>query len=118
MKPYDPASLGLVKAHVHAIKALGRGVADPDQQIIAVSAIVDLLAGTYDLSYRPDGQGGERDTAFAEGKRWVGLMLRRIITQPEDVLIKEIDNGRPDRLNPVTGQPLTGPGPSRRRTGG
>jgi hypothetical protein len=34
--------------------------------------IVNELCGTYDLSYRPD---SERNTTFAEGKRFVGLQI-------------------------------------------
>jgi len=37
-----------------------------------MSFIVNQICGTYDLSYRPD---SDRDTAFAEGKRMVGLQL-------------------------------------------
>ena len=42
----------------------------------ALEHIVNVLAGTYDQSYRP---GSERDTAFAEGRRFVGLQLVKLI---------------------------------------
>jgi len=71
---------------VTAIKALESGLARSDQQKTALAFIIDVLAGTYDLSYRPDDLGGERDTAFAEGRRSVGLTLRRIIMRPVDEL--------------------------------
>lgn len=64
---------------VAALKAMGKGTARPDQQIAALNFIIETLAGTYDLSFRPDDKGGERDSAFAEGRRFVGLQLRRVI---------------------------------------
>ena len=60
---------------VSAIQALNRGDATPDQQKRALDFIV-RLAGTYDLSYRPD---SDRDTAFAEGKRFVGLQIVKFL---------------------------------------
>jgi hypothetical protein len=71
---------------VAALKALGRGQARPDQQITALNFVIERLAGTYDLSFRPDDLGGERDTAFSEGRRFVGLQLRRVFTSPFEVL--------------------------------
>jgi hypothetical protein len=62
---YEPADVG-------AIQALHRGDASPEQARRALRFIIENLAGTYDLSYRPD---SDRDTAFAEGKRYVGLQL-------------------------------------------
>lgn len=55
-----------------AIKALATGTASEGQQRRALDWIINTLCGTYDLSYRPD---SERNTAFAEGKRFVGLQL-------------------------------------------
>ena len=63
--PWEPAD-------VAAIQALVRGDATADQQQRAIDYIINGIAGTYDLSYRPD---SDRDTAFAEGKRWVGLQI-------------------------------------------
>lgn len=69
-KPYVPPQWE--PADVAAIQALQRGDASPDQQRRALDYIIINLAGTYDLSYRPD---SDRDSAFAEGKRFVGLHL-------------------------------------------
>ena len=54
----------------YAIQALMAGRASEAQQLRAMQVIVHGLCGTYDLSYRP---ASDRDTAFAEGKRFVGL---------------------------------------------
>lgn len=78
---------------VSALKALGGGKARPDQQITALNYIIEALAGTYDLSFRPDDKGGERDTAFAEGRRFVGLQLRRVISTPFETLTGQKTSG-------------------------
>jgi hypothetical protein len=65
--PYDEAVTG-------ALKALHAGAANAGQQQRALNWIIEALCGTYDLSYRP-GEDGERDSAFAEGKRFVGMQI-------------------------------------------
>lgn len=59
---------------ISAIQALARGDATQEQQSHALRFVVETLSGCYDMSYRP-GVEGERDTAFAEGRRFVGLQL-------------------------------------------
>lgn len=68
-QPYIPPAWE--PADVSALQALQRGDATSDQQKRALDYII-TLAGTYDLSYRPD---SDRDTTFAEGKRFVGLQI-------------------------------------------
>lgn len=63
-------------ADVAAIQALTRGEATADQQRRAVDYIIRDIAGTYDMSYRPS---SDRDTAFAEGKRFVGLQIVKAV---------------------------------------
>jgi hypothetical protein len=65
--PYDDAD-------TYAVKALAAGVANEGQQKRALEWIINTLCGTYDLSFRP-GADGDRETAFAEGKRHIGLQL-------------------------------------------
>ena len=64
--------LGYKNSDIHAIKNLYLGEASPEQQTRAIEFIVKSLCKTYDLSYRSD---SERDTAFAEGMRHVGLQI-------------------------------------------
>ena len=64
------------EADVHAIRALQSGTASVDQQQRALAYIINQLAGTYDLSYRPN---SDHDTAFAEGKRFVGLEIVKFL---------------------------------------
>jgi hypothetical protein len=63
-------------ADIAAIQALVRGDASPEQQRRAVDYIINDIAGTYDMSYRPE---SERDSVFAEGKRYVGLQLVKAV---------------------------------------
>lgn len=59
-------------ADVSALQALERGEANADQQQRALKWIIESCCRTYDMTYQPE---SERDTVFAEGKRFVGLMI-------------------------------------------
>ena len=74
------------KAGVSAIQILATGQADAGAQKIALDYIINDLCRTHDLSYRPDDMGGDRDTVFAEGRRFAGLQLARIINGNFDQL--------------------------------
>jgi uncharacterized protein YycO len=60
------------KGDIVAIQALHNGNADADQQRRALDWIIYEVCKTYDLSYRPD---SDRDTVFAEGKRYCGNQI-------------------------------------------
>lgn len=96
IRAFAPPKLTDAKGNPHpaiaAIKAMYDGKAREDQQKTALAFIIDVLAGTYDLSFRPDEAGGERDSNFAEGRRYVGLNLRRIIMRP----IEELTGRKPE----------------------
>lgn len=74
-EPWKPAVWELPDAA--AIQALQRGDATADQQRDALKYIVNVLAGTYDGSFRP-GPDGDRVTAFAEGRRHVGTQIVKL----------------------------------------
>lgn len=78
--PWHPAIYD--EAITGAIKSLNAGTANAGQQQRALKWIIEVLCGTYDLSYRPE---SDRDTAFAEGKRFVGsqLIKQLKLTTPE-----------------------------------
>jgi hypothetical protein len=80
--PWVPTAFD--KASVHALRAMSHGTASADQQKRALEFIVKELCETDGLSFRPDELGGARGTAFAEGKRHVGLQLRKFILMPLD----------------------------------
>jgi len=72
--PWTPAEYD--KPVVYALKALERGDATPEQGKLALHWIVQTLCKKDDLSYRPT---SDRDTAFAEGKRFVGLQIVKLL---------------------------------------
>lgn len=73
--PWVPASYE--PADATAIQALMDGNAESHQQQRALKWIIEVLCGTYDLSYRP-GEEGRRDTDFAEGKRFCGSQIVKL----------------------------------------
>ena len=84
------AELGvLTKAEALAIKRLNEGDATPEQQKAALHAILQKICQVDDQSFRSDDHGGVQDTAFAEGKRFVGLQLRKLLVIPLDILTGE-----------------------------
>ena len=62
-------------ADAGALQALQRGDASPDMQQRALKYVIEVLAGTYDMSYRDN----DRDTTFAEGRRFVGLQCVKLL---------------------------------------
>lgn len=60
---------------VVAIQALARGDASPDQQRGALNFIINQAAATYEPTFQ---LSGPHDTAFAEGRRFVGLQLVKL----------------------------------------
>lgn len=73
------------RADVMAFKALVAGVANDAQQKRALNWIINQACGTYDLSFRP-GINGERDTSFAEGRRFVGLQIVKLVNFSGDLM--------------------------------
>lgn len=67
------------KADATALQALAAGSADAVQQKRVLGWIIEKAAGTYDMSYRPGASDGDRDTAFAEGKRSVGNQIVKLL---------------------------------------
>lgn len=77
------------KADAIAIRAVAQGDASPDQQRRAIEAIVGRIACADDMSFRAEDHGGMFETAFAEGKRYVGLQMRKLINTPLHILTGE-----------------------------
>lgn len=72
------------KADVTALIALKQGAATDFQQKRIVDLIINRICETYGLSFRPGGTEGDRDTSFAEGKRFVGLQLVKLLNSNPD----------------------------------
>lgn len=71
--PRNPADYS--KGIVYAAKAMAAGNANDDQQKNFMRWLVNECCGTYDVSFRSD----DRGTCFAEGKRFVGLSLVKLL---------------------------------------
>ena len=65
---------------VVALLAVSEGIANEEQQKRAFQAIVYKISCVKDQPYRPDAHGGDRDTAFACGKKYVGLEIVKLVT--------------------------------------
>ena len=64
---------------IFAIRAWANGTANEGQQKMAWAYVMYVTKATdefQDLSYRP---GDQEATTFAEGKRFVGMMLRKLL---------------------------------------
>ena len=73
--PWKPCEYTVAQAA--AIRAVSAGTASEDQQRSAMKYIVETLCGTYDLEFRPGGDGA-RESAFAGGRRFVGLQIVKL----------------------------------------
>jgi len=82
--PWKPAPYEIADAA--AFQALQRGEASAEQQRRALRWLINECCGTYDLSYRPGGPDGARDTDMAEGKRWVGLQVVKLLNNSTAVM--------------------------------
>lgn len=70
--------VALTKEEIIAIKVVWAGKASPYQQRLALEAIIDRIAEKDRQSYY-GGPSGDRDTAFAEGRRFVGTQIVTVI---------------------------------------
>ncbi len=63
------------------MQAVYRGEATPDQQRLAIEFIVGKLSEADEMTFRSEPDGG-LGSAFAEGRRFVGSQIARIIKTP------------------------------------
>lgn len=73
-------------ADATAIKHLADGTASAGEQQRALKWIIENASGAYEMSYRPT---GDRDTCFAEGRRFVGLQIVKMLKLNTTVLKKD-----------------------------
>lgn len=79
---------------VEAVQAVAKGLANEVQQKRAIAWIIKA-ADTYDVSFRSDADGGDRDTAFAEGKRFVGLSIVKLVNM-SGAALEALRRGKPN----------------------
>ena len=74
-----------------AIQALIKGEAEPHQQREAMAWLINQACGTYNTSFS---ELGDRETSFAEGRRFVGTQLVKLSKISTAALIgKDSQNG-------------------------
>jgi hypothetical protein len=73
--PWTPAAYD--EDVVYAVSAFAKGKANEVQQRLAWEWLMHVT-GEDDLPFRP-GPNGDRDTAFASGKQFVGKQLRKML---------------------------------------
>lgn len=81
--PYLPSHV--FQEVAYAIRGVNAGTADASQQALAVRWIVHEVTKAYDMSYRPE---SARDSDFAEGKRYVGNELIRVINMTNEAVAR------------------------------
>lgn len=66
------------RADVVAWQALMAGTADATQQKRVLKWLIEVCAGTYEMTFYP-GPEGARNSDFAQGKRSVGLQVVKLL---------------------------------------
>ena len=79
-------------ADVSAVKGVAAGTASPEQQIRAMQYILVVLCAVDDMTFRPGGEDGRRASDFAEGQRFVGTQIKRLIHGRMDDLMDWVRN--------------------------
>ena len=72
--PHEPPKWDVV--HIAAFQAMEKGEATPHQQQVALDWLLHAASGIQNLSYWPE---SDRATAFAEGRRFVGLQVAKLL---------------------------------------
>lgn len=66
-------------ADIFALQALERGQANAAQQARVLALFRDKLCEVDRMSFYAGGEDGRRASDFAEGKRWPGLQVERLL---------------------------------------
>jgi len=77
--PYEPVDYD--ELIVMAVRSFSTGTANAAQQA-EIWGWLQYVTGTgefADLSFRPGGAEAERESAFAEGKKFVGLQIQKML---------------------------------------
>lgn len=76
MKAHEPVPYD--REVLNAVKAVREGNASPGQQRHAMQWIELVVCDVEGMSYHDASEGGERATAFHEGRRFVGNQIRKM----------------------------------------
>jgi hypothetical protein len=98
-RPWFPVKWELYAKELYALRALHTGEATPEQQKLALDFILLVVCKKDDLSFYPD---SPRDGDFAEGKRYVGNQVVKLLkltsTEIQAALDKLKGTGKPKKL--------------------
>ena len=86
---------GLEPADIFALQAVAKGVANGPQQQRALEVIKDRISRHNRMSFWPGGEDGRRATDFAEGKRFVGDQIERLLKMRPERSNRETPEGIP-----------------------
>lgn len=87
---------------IYAVRALADGRATEGQQRVLFNWI-KYATGVEEMSFRP-GPEGERNSAFAEGKRFVGLQVMKMLhpaLTPQESVADKIAKANKPKAPPV-----------------
>jgi hypothetical protein len=76
MKAHAPVEYD--KATAHAIKAMREGTASASQQKHGMQWIEYVVCDVEGMSFHDNAEGGDRASAFHEGRRFVGNQIRKM----------------------------------------
>ncbi len=85
----------ITEGDVVAIIACVDGIATPLQAKQAIDWIMGEAARVPDLSFQLGGEDGRRATDFAEGRRYVGHLIRQMLMPATLEAAKKVGSGTP-----------------------
>lgn len=87
--------VGIEAAEIFALQACAKGIANAGQQQRALAVIQDKICRRRRMSFFPGGHEGDRATIFAEGKRFVGDQIERLLRMRPETSNRETPEGVP-----------------------
>jgi len=69
-------------AHIRAVKAVAKGEATAAEQKLAMDWIIEAASARWDVPFYSDKDGGDRETAFACGRIFVGQQIIKLVNMP------------------------------------
>ena len=97
--PYSPPKIS--SDLVYAVKALFAGKANEHQQGLFTQWLIAEACKKDDMPWFPGGLEGDRDTSFANGRRFVALQVVKALNMPAE-LVAQMREEESAQRGPVT----------------